>query len=42
MDNLEIIKRKAVQIFNEEDLDKKIKQFIFDYCIDGLSFEENN
>ena len=25
MDNLEIIKRKAVQIFNEEDLDKKIK-----------------
>lgn len=25
MENLEIIKRKAVQIFNEEDLDKKIK-----------------
>ena len=25
MDNFEIIKRKAVQIFNEEDLDKKIK-----------------
>ena len=25
MNNLEIIKRKAVQIFNEEDLDKKIK-----------------
>ena len=25
MDNLEIIKRKAVQIFNEEDWDKKIK-----------------
>ena len=25
MDNLEIIKRKAVQIFNEEDLDRKIK-----------------
>ena len=25
MDNLEIIKRKAVQIFNEEDLEKKIK-----------------
>ena len=25
MDNLSIIKRKAVQIFNEEDLDKKIK-----------------
>ena len=25
MDNLNIIKRKAVQIFNEEDLDKKIK-----------------
>ena len=25
MDNLEIIKRKAVQIFNEEDLDNKIK-----------------
>ena len=25
MDNLELIKRKAVQIFNEEDLDKKIK-----------------
>ena len=25
MDNLEIIKRKAVQIFNEEDLNKKIK-----------------
>ena len=25
MDSLEIIKRKAVQIFNEEDLDKKIK-----------------
>ena len=25
MDNLEIIKRKAVQIFNEEDLERKIK-----------------
>ena len=25
MDNLELIKRKAVQIFNEEDLEKKIK-----------------
>ena len=25
MENLEIIKRKAVQIFNEEDLDRKIK-----------------
>ena len=25
MDNLEIIKRKAVQIFNEEDLEKKLK-----------------
>ena len=25
MDNLDIIKRKAVQIFNEEDLEKKIK-----------------
>ena len=25
MENLEIIKRKAVQIFNEEDLDKKMK-----------------
>lgn len=25
MDNLEIIKRKAVQIFSEEDLDKKLK-----------------
>ena len=25
MDNIELIKRKAVQIFSEEDLDKKLK-----------------
>ena len=25
MDNLELIKRRAVQIFSEEDLDKKMK-----------------
>lgn len=25
MNNLEIIKRKAIQIFSEEDLDRKIK-----------------
>ena len=40
-EHLEEFNKLLSEFYTTND-NKKIKQFIFDYCIDGLSFEENN